>query len=173
MNEQILQIDVEPEDALLAVKAFKTILAPASVAEFLRVDGAKVLQSRARERFNVGGDDASGKWKPLRFATESIREAKGFPPGPINERTFELFDYVTGNWGTAITDGEGAVMDWPSPHPSGELFEKLQTAQQGKKSPPTVARPVVAADEVDMRLMTTAFSRWFRMEVDGQHNVVL
>lgn len=164
-SDALVEVIVDPHDVDIVLDRVRQIFSPVTLQEFLRVGPSRILRDRATQRFESEGDDASGRWAPLRFATEEIRVAKGFAPGPINQRTREMLSFVTSNPGQTTTDGEGAMLTWPSPEPAGELFTKLNTAQHGKAYPSTVKRPVVAADETDMQLIMDELMTWFATEM--------
>lgn len=183
MTTKTLNIQVDPHEVQILLDRLKLILQPTTLEEFLRVGAAPVLKERAVERFNQEGDDASGKWAPLRFSTQNIRFFEGHNPvWPINVRTGDLRNYVTESNGLALGNGEGATLEWPWPDPSGELMAKFITAQKGKGAQArftagsgfvsqnaafgaTVPRPVVAADETDAELIVSALRLWFATEI--------
>jgi len=133
------------------------------VDQFLRGPVVTTLQLRASERFAAQGDDASGKWAPLRWPTEQIRAFQGFgPKWPINIRTGDMRDWLLGDGGEVRAyRGGHARVNWPN-KPSGELGEKYSTAQKGNKKKNTVARPIVAMNAADSTLVRTEFSAWLQ-----------
>jgi len=169
MAEALINIEVEKEDVVAVLDRMRSIFQPVTLQEFLRVGPTKTLQARAQARFDAEGDQASGKWAPLRFSTVAIRDRAGFPgANPINKRTGELESFMTSSTGVTMSDGDGAILVWPS-SPGGELFEKLNTAQRGKPKQAnfgaTVPRPVVAVDETDAALILEDLMQWFTTEM--------
>ena len=125
-------------------------LSPASIAGFLKNFVVSYLQGRAEQRFAMEGDDASGKWAPLKQSTIAIRQSEGYGAGPINVRTGELREYVVGNPGTISMD-VGATLEWPTGLPdSGDMFFKYRVAQSGTMNGRVPARPVAAISFHDM-----------------------
>jgi hypothetical protein len=107
------------------------------------------LKIRAAKRFTSEGDDASGKWTPLKKATEGFRTRQGFPAAhPINVRTLQMFDFITSANGS-MTGGSGyASLNWPgSSGRAKKIDEKIRTAQGLK--PGVVARPVLGLSQRD------------------------
>lgn len=114
------------------------------------------LSKRAKARFASEGDDVTGPWTPLKPATVSFREEQNYGAGPINRRTGELENWVVGSGWNAYPLGLGASMDYPKNKPTGELKDKVETAQKGRAFPKTVARPVLGLNENDMIFFQTA-----------------
>lgn len=141
---------------MLAIVELK--LSPPALAGFLKSHVEPILEKRAAQRFASEGDAASGKWAALSPVTEHFRQTSGFPPShPINRRTGELEDYITGAGGDAMPLGLGAELVWPKP-PAGLVARKIKRAQVGDKRTP--ARPVMAVDEEDMVATQTALALW-------------
>lgn len=154
--------DVQVE---LVLTKLAFLLSPPGLSAFLGTEVGPYLQKRAKARFAEEGDDASGKWAPLKPATIQIRESMNYGSGPINVRTGELENWVTqGNW-DAYPTGYGASLKYPGNTPSGELADKVETAQAGRKYPSTVPRPVLATNETDMLFVLTAFAATFMESV--------
>lgn len=161
MAQELVEVLVEKQDALHLLQKLEQVLAPQRLEEFLVVGPSHILRERADARFASEGDSASRKWAPLRFSTEEIREAKGFPRAhPINERTGEMHNFLSNSVGVAVSEPGVATLTWPN-DAAGELFDKLETAQRGRKSPSTVKRPVIAMDEGDAVLMLESLTKWF------------
>lgn len=121
-------------------------------------------------RFDAEGDQAVGKWAPLRPVTEWIRVFEGFPAAhPINVRTGNLRGWLTTNDGFTNEYGYGAKLTWPTPPPAGELASKYKTAQVGGKVKvgnnyrTVVPRPVVGADQTDLQFLLSGLQSWLKI----------
>jgi len=127
-------------------------LSPVGLAAFLYGAVGPWVKERAQDRFAQEGDDVSGKWAPLQASTVEIRESQGFEGAhPINRRTGELEEYITqGQVGVVTTPGFGNLTYPQNPPATKGLKEKLSTAQKGRTSPRTVARPVLGLNERDL-----------------------
>lgn len=132
--------------------AVDSALSSTGLAAFFELNVGPWVQQRAQSRFEREGDDASGKWAPLQEATIEFREHAGFEgPHPINKRTGELEDYIAQEQIGIVTSPGVGVMTYPKDKPKSKaLKEKLSTAQQGRKTPSTVPRPVLALSERDL-----------------------
>lgn len=116
------------------------------------------IHNKTVRRFRSEGDKTSGKWEPLKPFTVRTREEAGFRGAhPINRRTDELFNWATKDSWWAIANGQGATFQYPRVPPTGDLIEKVATAQFGKARPKTPARPVLLIDENDKRLLLQKF----------------
>jgi hypothetical protein len=139
-----------------------TALSPISLAVWLTDEPVMWLKGRAERRFALEGDDASGRWAPLKAATQSFRRAAGYGAAhPINVRTHELENYITGstNLPHGVPTGFGAVLNYPGGSPNRRLKKKIETAQIGQNERPrTVPRPVLAVDEIDLGQLLTSLS---------------
>lgn len=136
--------------ALKGLTQMDLLLSPGSIAGFLKNFVVGYLQQAAADRFAMEGDEASGKWLPLKESTRRIRSEQGFPAGPINVRTGELREYVVGNQGSIGID-IGATLEWPTNLPEGtDLMYKYRVAQTGTMSGKVPARPVVGMSFRDM-----------------------
>lgn len=143
--------DVERKLAML-----DTALSPVGLAAWLGVTVTPYLRQRIAARFAAEGDDVSGGWLPLAEATREIRSAAGFgAAGPINRRTGELENYLTSTPDLLTIDGLGATLTYPGRGASGELADKMRTAQEGGaykggvKGSNAPARPVLGMNERD------------------------
>jgi hypothetical protein len=131
-------------------------LSSPNLAGFLHLQVDPYLRARTSARFANEGDDVVGKWIPLEAATESIRASKGFPSAhPINDRTGELRDYAVNSPSDVTPTGLGASLTYPGVPASGELADKVMTAQVGRNYPPTVARPIFGVDANDLAAVLT------------------
>lgn len=134
------------------------------LGHWMRDDLHDLLEKRASERFASEGDDASGAWAPLKPATWVQRVRKGFSPAhPINVRTHDLQNFILGSSGSVVGAGTWNYI-WPGDPPSGELMDKMQTAQRGRARPNTVPRPVVALGAGDYGKIVDSLSAFI---VDG------
>lgn len=108
------------------------------------------LQDRMDHRFLSEGDDAVGQWLPLAPSTEAVRLAAGFGGAhPINRRTDEMYNFLTGQGGDTSASSGGATLVYPGKSVDALNAEKIATAQQGKGYPSTPARPVLGLSHTD------------------------
>ena len=137
--------------------ALDTALNPIAIAGFLGAEVDPYIRTRARQRFRDEGDDVSGKWAPLHEATWQWRSnIPGISPEhPINRRTGELEEYVTQSRSDVNYHGVGAVLKMPGDRPTGELKDKVTTAQAGRADPNTQPRPVIGMNERDLTAVMT------------------
>lgn len=140
------------------LEVLDTALNPVAIAAFLGAAVGPYLEKRAEARFADEGDDAVGQWAPLKEVTVGIREAQGYGAGPINHRSGELEEYITGSGSAIVAHSWGASLTFPGASPVGELEEKVRTAQQGKDYPATVPRPVLGISETDLVYVLTALA---------------
>lgn len=153
-----IQISGNTQGVERMLEVLDTALNPFAIAEFLGVVVGPYLKERARARFASEGDDVVGKWAPLKDSTITIRESQGYGPGPINSRTGELEEFITGPGNSVQVHPWGATLTFPGTSPIGEMEEKLRTAQQGKDYPSTVPRPVLGVNEADLVFVLTALA---------------
>ena len=156
-----LQIIGDDRGVTALLSNLERALEPPSIASFLgsRVD--PILRKRAKDRFRMEGDDVSGGWVPLASSTQAIRASQGYGPAhPINKRTGQLEDYITGyRPDISIDPGLGASINFPGGSPQGDLADKLKVAQSGALFPRTPARRVLGVNEKDLELIMIALSR--------------
>lgn len=146
--------DIKGVQAMLSHLETK-LLSPA-VGAWLTAEVQPYLQERLKQRFDAEGDDVVGKWVPLTAATEAIRTSQGFPAAhPINDRTGELRNYLLNTPGAVNMSPAGATLTMPGTPASGELADKLKTAQSGRDNPLTVPRPVLGMNEADLAAVLT------------------
>jgi hypothetical protein len=132
-------------------------LMPPNIGAFLHVTVDPYLQKRASARFANEGDDVVGAWAPLQAATEGIRSSQGYGAAhPINRRTGILENYIVNAGGDVNVNPAGATLTFPGAPASGELADKVQTAQIGRANPDTVARPVLGLNDNDLLAVLTA-----------------
>jgi hypothetical protein len=139
-----------------ALAKLEEAFTPQVLASFLGAEVGPFLRERAQARFAAEGDSASGKWAPLKPVTVDIRLSMNYGgEHPINRRTGELENWVVGSGWNAYPMGGGAALQFPGNTPSGELVDKVQTAQKGRANPNTQPRPILAIDETDVLQVTT------------------
>lgn len=145
-----ITFEVDAKDVNARLAKFQDNTEAPRLPHFIQDDLAAFLQLRAEERFKNEGDDAVGAWAPLSAATENIRASKGFSSAhPINKRTGDLERFVTGSRGKLTSEGGGFGITFPDDPPSGDLSQKMITAQIGRPNPRSPARPVVGLSQVD------------------------
>jgi hypothetical protein len=121
------------------------------------------IKTRARDRFMDEGDDVSGAWAPLKPSTVLMRSQMGYGgDGPINKRTGELERYITDSDAKLTELGSGINFVYPGNKASGELADKVITAQVGKAFPNTVPRPVLGLNETDLEYVLTSISHFIQ-----------
>lgn len=151
--DAIITMDASNATAMLLKLQLR--LQAAGLEAFMHNSVVPWLQGRAAKRFGSEGDDASGRWTPLRRATELFRARQGFPEAhPINVRTFQMFDFIT--WADGSTSGGPgyASLNWPgSTGRAKAIAEKIRTAQG--LTPGTVARPVLGLSKTDDIFITS------------------
>lgn len=147
------------------LNSLDSALSPVGVAAFLGGTVQPYLQQRAEARFRGEGDDVVGKWQALASATQYIRATQGYGAAhPINRRTGELEEYITGSPSQITIHAFGATLTHPGKKPLGELKEKVQVAQmgrpdnQGPDKPRTVPRRVLGMNERDLGFVLSALA---------------
>lgn len=134
-------------------------LSPVAMAGFLGVEIGSYLKERARNRFESEGDDVTGKWAPLMDSTVRVRETGPWNISgehPINKRTGELEEYITGSDIFAWAHSMGATVRYPGRVTNKRSIRaKMETAQRGKANPKTPARPVLGMNERDLAFVIT------------------
>lgn len=152
-----LEVFVHSGDVEQTFARVVAFLSPLGMVPFMETVMGPHLAERAKERFASEGDDAVGQWAPLRSATVAIRQSEGFGGShPINRRTGELENWVTKSGWNAIPAGSDTVLSFPGRTPTGELLQKVETAQRGRSKPRTVARPVLGVSMVDLGFLQTS-----------------
>jgi hypothetical protein len=153
-------IDVESEHVLLTLARLEVLISPLGLQVFLDTEVDPYIRARVEARFWAEGDDAVGRWAPLKPATEQFRREMGFPPShPINVRTGDLMDYITQADPSIVPMGSGAIFNFPDSLPTdSEVDLAYRTAQLGRSDPSTVPRPVLGlgrkdAEEITILLM--------------------
>lgn len=164
----MIQFFIDTDDAEVALLRLEEAVSPSSFCHFLAANVDPYLRKRADERFISEGDSASGKWAPLKKATQEMRTRYGFPPAhPINERTGQLRDHITSRDGQVSMIGPAAVLTLPGSGMEWITEQKIMTAQKGKSKPSTVARPVLALDSEDLAYVLTALLVDIVLKVEG------
>lgn len=168
MADLNVTVDTSAVDA--TVQQLQERLMPMSLAGFMTGVAHPILRKRAEERFAAGGDEASGAWAQLTFATGKIRMYQGYSPfWPINVRTGELKNFVETSF-TVDEKAGGVVMTLPG-EGSATQMSKFLVAQQGgagrmrsQQGPnrPTPARPVLALGEIDSVEIQHGLLDWIR-----------
>ena len=131
-------------------------LSPPNLGAFLLGQVDPYLRNRVADRFAAEGDDVSGKWLPLQPATETIRASQGYSPAhPINRRTDEMRDHLLYSASGVSMGVAGTTLTYPGNAPSGELEDKMTTAQVGRSYPDTPARPVLGMNQNDLAAILT------------------
>ena len=162
-----VQIIGDDRGVARTLRRLDTALNPIAMASFLGVTVDPYIRRRAEQRFQAEGDDVTGPWLPLAQETIEIRENQGFGAGPINSRTGELEEYITGTPGGVMPTTYSAVLTSPGTPASGHLLSKVQTAQKGKKYPSTMPRPVMGVNEQDLAWVMTALTGFIVQRVSG------
>ena len=131
-------------------------LLPPNIGAFLLTNVNPFLQARASARFAGEGDDVVGAWAPLQPATQAIRAQRGYGADhPINRRTGALENYIANTPGSVSVNPVGSTLTFPGTPASGELADKVSTAQVGRAVPHTVPRPVLGVNERDLAAVLT------------------
>lgn len=127
------------------------------VAEWLSHEVFPFFREKALNRFETGGDEATGKWPSLRESTQHRRQYYGYgASGPMNQRTGGLHEYIEGATPQVLIQAEGAVMQYPGTLPGDQATsEKFTTAQRGNTKTRTPPRPVVAVSPEDWAYVRT------------------
>lgn len=163
MGEVSLDYKIEQETVYALLDRVDIGFSSKAWAAFLVATMAPHLQQRASARFAGHGDDVVGQWAPLKASTERFRTQQGFPAArPINHRTGELERLLTQGM-NFISAPVGPVAELTFPNlPSGELRDKLETAQKGKAKPSTVPRPVIGLGHTDLMFLLAAMGVYAR-----------
>jgi hypothetical protein len=171
------EVTVDTSAAEEMVAKMQQKLMPESLTSFLIAKAHRVLRNRAEERFANEGDEVSGPWKELAYATSRIRAFQGYGAfEPINVRTGALRRFVLNSF-TVKQQSRGVTLMMPGPA-SGEMLSKFKTAQQGsightvgrsgvvtnREGPnrPAPARPVLGLGEIDADLISHELLDWIR-----------
>lgn len=148
-------VEIDASDVDRVIHLVEASVSGPSLERWLRGDATDIFHKDIESRFYEEGDVKSGFWAPLSEGTINIRRQLGYGPDPINRRTDEMFDFVTGNYPTHMGDGF-ATMDVPGKPNDPVTATKLETAQRGRADNPipefnaTPPRPVLAVSEMDL-----------------------
>lgn len=152
----------DEQSVQLMLERLDTALSPIGMALWMGAVVGPWLRERAQGRFAEEGDDVTGKWKPLAPATQQIRSAGEWPVGPahpINKRTSELENYITGSDATVVSHTMGSSLTYPGKQTRKKsVVEKVRTAQKGKTNPRTPARPVLGMNERDLTFVLSSLA---------------
>lgn len=147
--------------------ALDTALNPVAIGGFLQGVVEPYLRERASSRFAQEGDDVVGKWAPLKESTQSYRTQAGYGAShPINRRTGELEEYITGSPVRQLVAPWGAALTMPGNPPAGDLKEKVSIAQIGGGEYNTIPRPVLGMNHNDLLFVLTGLA--FHIESVGK-----
>lgn len=141
-------VEIDATDVDRVIHLVEMSVAGPSLERWLRGDATDFFHDDIESRFYEEGDVKSGFWAPLSEATINIRRELGYGPDPINRRTDDMFNFVTGDYPTHMGDSF-ATMDVPGKAPNEVTATKLETAQQGRANNPiaefgaTPPRPVL------------------------------
>lgn len=156
-TQVIFNVEVEDNPAQHLLDDVMLAVSTPSLMEFLQDDASDFFRNDIESRFVEEGDVKSGFWPPLSESTVRIREELGYGSEPINRRTDDMFEFLTGPY--QVFGGAGwAELQIPGNPPDPIMQRKLQTAASG--SPPgnnplfpnsaTPPRPVLAVSEMDL-----------------------
>jgi hypothetical protein len=158
-----VQILVEEKQVEALLGKLDTALNPVAIAAFLGATVDPHIRRRARDRFQAEGDDAVGKWLPLTPATQQIRAQMGYGAShPINVRSGQLQDYIVDAPNQIQVSPIGATLIMPGPAPTGQLADKVRTAQRGSPDGRTPPRPVIGMSEQDLAFVLTALGGYIQ-----------
>lgn len=156
-------ITIDEKEAHQALDHLAKLLSSAELASVLRTEVSPFLRHRTDMNFANQGTRSGGGWKELRPATEAIRYLEGFNPvWPINVRTGEMKNFLSEDPGSVRLATTSATLDWPGPA-SGDIEDKLQTAQHGRADPHTVPRPVIDFNNADVESVLAIFGSWLEL----------
>lgn len=167
-----VDIDIYADDALGVLARLDTCFNAEGMTSFMGGDVLPWLRQRAAGRFATEGDDASGKWAPLKPSTVDIREGgieRGIWPGispehPINQRTGIMHDYIARGRAEIVSGGPSTTMYFPRrTPPTPQLANKIKRAQVGDSR--TARRPVLAINQTDVTEIVSRLAYFIRRGV--------
>ncbi len=157
----VWSIEVDDTSFQLALTQLEMRLNDSALGIFLQGAVDPWLRLRAEKRFAGEGDDAVGAWSPLKYPTQNIRGSMGYGPShPINKRTGILERYITNSAGNVGAAPGGVQLTFPGAQPTGNIYEKVLTAQAGRPSPKTVPRPVLGLSMTDSLFVQTSLVQY-------------
>lgn len=119
------------------------------------------LSRRARARFKMGGDDASGgAWTPLSESTKRVRKSLGYgAEKPINIRTGHMRDTIVGAKPDVVSTDTVTTLAFPGNGIMGrpDMFHRGQQTIGNRSGP---AREVVAVDKTDIAQVLSYMSKF-------------
>lgn len=168
-----LKIESNARNLMLWIGDIEMILG-AGMGAFMRTAMDPYLRRTAASYFRQQGGPGAGQavipWQPLEPATEQIRIAQGYQPGPINDRSGEMKRFITQQPNPQILSGPGlATMFWPGAPSNQETAKKLRTAAGGKAQPKTPPRPVIGVTQSDVVNTISLLSAWFTLQCQMLH----
>lgn len=149
-----VEVDITPARQVLA--GVQRNISAGGLWGFAKQVAEPRFASQAAQRFDAGGDSASGRWAPLAEATVEIRTNLGFLPIRINERTGMLRNWLTNPNSILAADALGMTMTYPG-QPSALLMRRLRQAAGRGRGP---ARPVIAYGASDVAYILRSLESW-------------
>lgn len=155
-------LDIDDRDLQRTLDRLEQRLSPPGLALWLDKATDPWIRERARKRFEQEGDDVSGPWLPLGEFTQNVRAQQGYgAEHPINVRTGEMERYITGPGDVTQTPAL-TILEAPGGSPTGELADKIRTAQDGstvdnRYTPP---RPVLGINARDVEAIMVSLAAW-------------
>jgi hypothetical protein len=141
----------------------ETKISPPGLVTWMESSVDPWLRERAQQRFDSEGDDVSGSWLPLSPYTQNIRSDMGYGADhPINVRTGEMEDYVTGP-GNSYPTAVGATLEAPGATTAPDIAAKVTTAQMGSDFPNTPPRPVLGVNARDLEAVLVTLANWIQV----------
>lgn len=152
---------LDPTDVDALFLELNRNLSDPGLMDFMETIVAPWVHERIEERFDKEGDDVTGKWKGLAPATQAIRAGLGFSPShPINVRTGDFRDWLANDPGVIAPIGGEVAFLFPNDPTDYEMRQKLETAQQGKKTPATPPRPILGLNRYDLAFVQSNLVQW-------------
>lgn len=158
-------VDIDAKSVQKKLNAAANAIEPQAISYFNNVVVTQLLQLYAAERFRGEGTTngvgtSVGKWAPLRPYTQDERERLGFPrQHPINKRTGELKDWITGSAGMQVAQ---ELFIWPARMPpnNSSLHFAYACAQTGRKtSAPHPPRKIAAVGQYEAETFSQMLGR--------------
>lgn len=103
-----------------------------------------LVEKNTMNTFAQESDPKGNPWAPLAPSTIENRLSEGYPEGPIQYRSGELYQYFEGAGSDIIATQIGTQMTWPGQPPTGEkLPYKVGSAQRGNARTGAPPRPIL------------------------------